>query len=370
MIDRGGVVTGVKIAYFVERYRGFRTYVYEELNNLKTFTPIFLAEEMWNQNYLFPELKIFSKSNLSWLGRLKGGYFKRVLLAEGVRLIRAYFGHGGIRMLPVSKKLNIPLVTSFHGALVTSISKSWWYLRRQETLFEKGDLFLARSEDTKKEMVDLGCAPQKIVVHYGGVDVNKFRFRKKPPDGERIKILMCGRFVEKKGFEYGIRAFAKLGKAHKSVALTLIGDGKLRGKMESLVDSLNLSPRVQFLGMLSHEEVQRQMEASDIFLSPNVTAWDGNREGIPNTIKEAMATGLPIVSTNHAGIPELVIDKKTGFLVPEKDIEGLVDRLGYLIAHPELWEKLGSQGREVVEEKFNLYKQTSRLEEIYAKLLS
>ena len=214
---------GVKIAYFVKRYRGFRTYVYDELNNLKTFTPIFLTEEMWNQNYLSPELKVFSKSNLSWLERLKGGYFKRVLLAEGVRLIRAYFGYGGIKMLPVSMKLNIPLVTSFHGALVTS-SSSYWYLRRQKTLFEKGDLFLPRSEDTKKEMVDLGCSSEKIIVHYGGIDVNKFKLRKKPPNGERIKILMCGRFVEKKGFEYGIRAFAKLGKIHKNVALTLIGD--------------------------------------------------------------------------------------------------------------------------------------------------
>jgi len=303
---------GVRIAYFVKRYRGFRTYVYDELNNLKTFTPIFLTEEMWNQNYLSSELKVFSKSNLSWLERLKGGYFKRTFLAEGAKLIRAYFGYGGIKMLPVSMKLNIPLVTSFHGALVTS-SSSYWYLRRQKTLFEKGDLFLPRSEDTKKEMVDLGCKPEKIIVHYGGIDVNKFRFRKKPPDGEKVKILMCGRFVEKKGFEYGIRAFAKLGKTHKNVALTLIGDGKLRKKMESLVDSLNLSDSVQFLGMLPHEEVQRQMEASDIFLSPNLAARNGDREGIPNTIKEAMATGLPVVSTYHAGIPELVIDGKSGF---------------------------------------------------------
>jgi len=360
---------GVKIAYFVERYRGFRAYVYDELNNLKTFTPIFLTEEMWNQNYLSPELKIFSKSDLSWLERLKGEYFKRVLLAEEVRLIRAYFGRGGIKMLPVSEKLNIPLVTSFHGALVTSYSKSWWYLRRQKTLFEKGDLFLARSEDTKKEMVDLGCKPEKIIVHYGGIDLNKFRFRKKSPDGERIKILMCGRFVEKKGFEYGIRAFAKLGKTHKNIALTLIGDGKLRGKMESLVDFLNLSDSIQFVGMLSHEEVQREMEASDIFLSPNATAGDGNREGIPNTIKEAMATGLPVVSTYHAGIPELVIDKKTGFLVPEKNVDALVDRLGYLIAHPELWEKLGRKGREVVEEKFDLFKQVRKLERIHQSLI-
>ncbi len=220
----------------------------------------------------------------------------------------------------------------------------------------------------KTDVIDLGCSPEKIIVHYGGVDVN--RFRKKEPDGERIKILMCGRFAEKKGFEYGIRAFAKLGKTHKNIALTLIGYGKLRGKMENLVDSLNLSDRVQFLGMLTHEEVQREMEASDIFLSPNLAARNGDREGIPNTIKEAMATGLPVVSTYHAGIPELVIDGKSGFLVPEKDIDGLVDRLNRLIVHPELWEKLGSRGREVVEEKFNLFKQVRKLEKIYKSLLN
>ena len=118
---------------------------------------------------------------------------------------------------------------------------------------------------------------------------------------------------------------------HKNIALTLIGDGKLRKKLESLVESLNLSDSVQFVGMLPHEEVQREMEASDIFLSPNLAARNGDREGIPNTIKEAMATGLPVVSTYHAGIPELVIDGKSGFLVPEKDVDGLVDRLGYLL---------------------------------------
>jgi len=85
---------------------------------------------------------------------------------------------------------------------------------------------------------------------------------------------------------------------------------------------------------------------------------------------EAMATGLPVVSTYHAGIPELVIDKKTGFLVPEKDVDGLVDRLDYLIAHPELWEKLGSEGREVVEEKFDLFKQVRKLEKTYRSLLN
>ncbi len=273
-------------------------------------------------------------------------------------------------ILPQCRKLDLPLLTTFHGIDVSLFARDLVYRLRLKRLFREGSVFLVRSNRMKSDVVDLGCRPEKIIVHYGGIDVNKFKLRKKRLDGERIKILMCGRFVEKKGFEYGIRAFAKLSKIHRKVALTLIGDGKLRGKMENLVDSLNLSDKVQFLGMLSHEEVQRGMEASDIFLSPNVTAGDGNREGIPNTIKEAMATGLPVVSTYHAGIPELVIDKKTGFLVPEKDVDGLVDRLDYLLAHPEIGNDLGREGREVVEQKFNLFTQVSRVEEIYAKLLS
>ncbi len=273
-------------------------------------------------------------------------------------------------ILPQCKKLDLPLLTTFHGIDVSLFARDFIYRLRLKKLFREASVFLVRSNRMKDDVLDLGCPSEKAVVHYGGIDVNKFRFRKRGPNGEEVKILMCGRFVEKKGFEYGIRAFAKLGKIHKNIALTLIGDGKLRKKMENLVDSLNLSHRVQFLGMLPHEEVQREMEVSDIFLSPNLVARNGDKEGIPNTIKEAMATGLPVVSTYHAGIPELVIDKKTGFLVPEKDVDGLVDRLEYLIAHPELWEKLGAQGREVVEEKFNLSTQVRKLEKIYRSLLN
>ena len=272
-------------------------------------------------------------------------------------------------ILPECRKLGLPLLTTFHGIDVSVFARDFIYRLRLKKLLREATVFLVRSNRMRADVIDLGCSPEKIRVHYGGVDVNKFRFRKKRLDRERIKILMCGRFVEKKGFEYGIRAFAKLGKIHKNIALILIGDGKLRKKLENLVNSLNLSDKVRFLGMLPHEEVQREMEASDIFLSPNLAARNGDREGIPNTIKEAMATGLPVVSTYHAGIPELVIDKKTGFLVPEKDVEGLVDRLEYLIAHPEIWEKLGSEGREVVEEKFNLSKQVRKLEKIYQSLI-
>ncbi|MFQ6066051.1 MAG: glycosyltransferase [bacterium] len=362
------------IAFFIKTYLpASETFIYEEIKNLTTFNVIVLAQKLVNVN-LFPHRNIFSApTHLKWRVGSRWpshNWFIKPLLSHRVKLVHSHFGWGGMMILPECKKLCLPLLTSFHGIDVSLFARDFIYRLRLKKLFREGSVFLVRSNRMKADVIDLGCSPEKIIVHYGGVDVNRFRFRKKRLDGERIKILMCGRFVEKKGFEYGIRAFAKLGKIHKNVALNIIGDGKLRGKLENLVDSLNLSHRVQFLGMLPHEEVQRKMEASDIFLSPNVTASDGNREGIPNTIKEAMATGLPVVSTYHAGIPELVIDRKTGFLVPEKDVEGLVDRLDQLITHPELWEKLGSRGREVVEEKFNLFKQVRKLEKIYKSLLN
>lgn len=362
------------IAFFIKTYLpASETFIYEEMKNLITFNVIILTQKLVNLD-LFPHSNVFSAPTLlKWrLGKRWQSHnlFIKPLLRSKVKLVHAHFGWGGMMILPECRKLDLPLLTTFHGIDVSLFARDFIYRFRLKKLFREGTVFLVRSNRMKADVVDLGCKPEKIMVHYGGIDVNKFRFRKKPPDGERVKILMCGRFVEKKGFEYGIRAFAKLGKTHKNVALTLIGDGKLRGKMENLVDSLNLSHSVQFLGMLSHEEVQREMEASDIFLSPNLAARNGDREGIPNTIKEAMATGLPVVSTYHAGIPELVIDGKSGFLVPEKDIDGLVDRLGYLIAHPELWEKLGAQGREVVEEKFDLFKQVRKLEKIYRSLLN
>ncbi len=362
------------IAFFIKTYLpASETFIYEEIKNLITFNVIILTQKLVNLD-LFPHPNVFSAPTLlKWrLGkRLRShNLFIKPLLRSKVKLVHAHFGWGGMMILPECRKLGLPLLTTFHGIDVSLFARDFIYRFRLKKLFREGTIFLVRSNRMKADVIDLGCSPEKIIVHYGGVDVNRFRFRKKEPDGERIKILMCGRFVEKKGFEYGIRAFAKLGKIHKNVALALIGDGKLRKKLESLVDSLNLSHSVQFLGMLHHEEVQREMEASDIFLSPNLAARNGDREGIPNTIKEAMATGLPVVSTYHAGIPELVIDGKSGFLVPEKGVDGLVDRLNRLIVHPELWEKLGSRGREVVEEKFNLFKQVRKLEKIYRSLLN
>ena len=373
-LKNGGVDTchRVKVAYFVKKYGRFMTYLNDEIKNLKVFEPIMLTETTGELTLLPTGLRIYSELGF-FRGKSKywfrSKFFRDILMRNRVGLIRACFGYGGLKMLPLCQQLKLPLITSFHGIDVSERAKRRIYRYRLKKLFEKGSLFLVRSEVMKEDTSNLGCEGDKIVVHYGGVDVEKFRFKKRRETQGKVKILMCGRFIEKKGFEYGIMAFAQLLKKYNDIELRIIGDGYMQRKLKMLVKRLGAHKNLIFLGVKNHSEVAKEMRDADIFLSPNVTSRNGDREGIPNTIKEAMATGLPVVSTYHSGIPELVIDKKTGFLVPEKDVDGLVNRLDYLIAHPEIWDDLGREGRKVVEEKFNLFKQVRRLEAIYQSLI-
>ena len=363
----------VKIACFIKNYLPIsETFIYDEIVNLKKFEAIVLTEKLIDNGY-FPYPKIFQAPVSSpwkpFKRKINDNFFKRALLDKNIRIVHARFAWSGMEILSVCKKLNLPLVTSFYGIDVSRLPRHFIYRQRLRKLFHEGQIFLVQSKDMKEDIVRLGCPEKKAVVLYAGIDTEKFKLKKNKPDRE-IKLLMCGRFVEKKGFEYGIRAFAKVAKTYKEAVLYIIGEGELEEKLKELSNLLNLSSRVKFLGTLTHQQVQKQMEESDIFLAPSITAKNKDKEGIPNVIKEAMATGLPVVSTYHAGIPELVVDSKTGFLVPEKDIDKLSDRLSYLIEHPKIGNKMGEEGREIVVKKFNLSKQIEKLEKIYQRLLN
>jgi len=359
----------LKIAYFVRRFGGLKTPLYGEIKNLERFKPVVLTDAVGKLPFHSSRLKIFSSSSIPWWRfgyRERHGFFRDVILKNQIRLVRAYMADSGIRMWPFCEHLNLPLITSFHGLDVSTWPRWPPYLRNLRQLFEKGRIFLVRSKAMKEDVVNLGCPADKVRVLYGGIDVEEFKFKKRRQGGlSKVRILMCGRFIEKKGFAYGIKAFGRLVKKHANIELRIVGDGPLRLKLKLLTKILHLGEKVSFSGEKEPKDIPEEMWNAQIFLAPSVTSRSGNKEGIPNVIKEAMATGLPVVSTRHAGIPELVIDGKTGFLVSEKDVNGLVDRLGYLITHPEIWDDSGRQGRKVVEEKFDLFKQVQKLEKIY-----
>lgn len=259
------------------------------------------------------------------------------------------------------------VVTTFHGYDMSAI------VREQgedvyNFLFENGDLFLPISEYWKEKLIKMGCNERSIIVYRMGIDTNKFQFslRSKKHD---IQLLTIGRFVEKKGIEYGIQAVAKIIKKHPSVEYKIAGKGPLISKLECLIEEHGVEKNVKLLGWQHQDEVIKLMKKADIFVAPSITSKEGDQEGIPLTIMEALATGLPVVATEHSGIPELVQDGRSGFLVPERDVEALAEKLEHLIEHPERWPKIGRAGRKFVEENYDINKLNDQLVEIYKNLI-
>jgi colanic acid/amylovoran biosynthesis glycosyltransferase len=148
-----------------------------------------------------------------------------------------------------------------------------------------------------------------------------------------------------------------------------VGDGEERSSIKRLISALKLKKQVSLKGLVAHHQLAQLLQEADLFCLPSLTTKDGNQEGIPNAIKEALATGLPVVSTRHGGIPELVTDGREGLLVPEKKVSQLAEKIMYLMENPTLRQELGRNGREKVERYFDSAKQVRRLEEIYSRLI-
>jgi glycosyltransferase involved in cell wall biosynthesis len=238
-------------------------------------------------------------------------------------------------------------------------------------LFEKGDLFLPISEKWKRKLIELGCDKNKISVHHMGVDCQKINMSiRKFVKNNQLRILTIARLVEKKGVEYGIRAVTELNAKYDNIEYNIIGDGPLRNRCAQLIQESNMENKIHLLGRLDQKQVYQLIEKSHILLCPSVTSTDGDQEGIPVALMEAMAAGLPVISTRHSGIPELVQDGVSGFLVPERNIKELTDKLIYLLEHPEIWADMCRAGRAQVEANYDINKLNNHLVEIYQNLLN
>lgn len=271
----------------------------------------------------------------------------------------------GAIALPSAGTPNARLVVSCRGYDVST------YLREgndrvNHQVFAAGDRFLPNCDFFKHRLLKLDCPAEKITVLRSGIDCDRFTFTPRyPPVDAPVQIVTSGRLTEKKGIEYGIRAIAKLVEAGRSVHYSIVGDGPLRKSLQRLIDTLNLENQVTLLGWMQQHELIATLDRAHLFLSPNVTAQDGNQDAPVNTIKEALAMGLPVVSTHHGGIPEVVDDGVSGFLVAERDADALAEKLQYLLDHAENWVEMGRAGRESVKEKYDIKTLNTALINIY-----
>ncbi|MFQ5329968.1 MAG: glycosyltransferase [Thermodesulfobacteriota bacterium] len=366
-----------------------KTWIYSQIVFLKLFSPVIITKRIENYN-IFPVERIYplydgkgfaARCYLEFTRMISGYYpfFLKQLKNDNAVLLHSHFGYDGYEMLPLKRKLGIPMITTFYGVDVSMYPKQKPIWRgRYKKLFNEGEIFLVEGKHMKESLVELGCPREKILVQHLGIDTDKFKFipRVLAKDG-KVKILVAGSFREKKGIPYAMEAFARVKEVYDNIEMTLIGDSggspaeaNEKKKIVDVINKHNLHESVRMLGYQPHYVFLDEIEKHHIFLSPSVHASDGDTEGgAPVSIIEASASGMPILSTLHCDIPDVVIDGKSGFLVPERDIPSLTERLEYLIKNHEMWGKLGENGHKHINENYNIYTQAERLENIYQDVI-
>jgi colanic acid/amylovoran biosynthesis glycosyltransferase len=333
------------------------------------------AAYLINQNFYKSPLKLLKSLNIFKYGvdalSLKLLYALIPLLEKTFDIIHCHFGPNGI-LGEYLKTIGIrgKYITSFHGYDVNFYAKMVG-ANVYEELFEKGEVFICSTNFVKDRLVDLGCNAKKIVILPVGIPIGRFKFCERTiQEKEPIKVVTVARLVEEKGHRYAIEAISELVRKHMDLQYIIAGDGPLRRDLDNLVSKLGLGRHVRFLGAVDQNEVLELYRQAHIFILPSVIGRNGGTEGQGLALQEAQAVGLPIISTSIGGIPEGVLDGKSGFLVQERDVDALTERLQYLIAHPELWPEMGRCGRKFVEEKYDIKMLNSKLVRIYDALLT
>ncbi len=239
--------------------------------------------------------------------------------------------------------------------------------RDYKKLFERGDLFLSISRHSERKMVSSGCPEKKIQVHRMGLDLSQFRITTHKRFGTvPLRLISVARLEEHKGLRYGIEAVDRLGRDGLDCDYTIVGDGPLRQELEGLARDLKVSAKVHFTGWQDSGAVRHYLKEADIFLAPGIRAGNGNEEGIPVVLMEAMASRVPVVSTMTDGIREIIEDGKTGFLVEDKSAASIANKLRSIWADPLAAEQVAVGARRIIEEQYNI----DSLNQVLVKLFS
>ena len=361
-------------------------HIYRQITALKRFRPVVIAQKR-EEAERFPFEPVFLVGK-PWLHFLRRFWFRkmrdapwqishrevlrirRILSETDAVLLHIYFGHIAAHLLPLILHWPQPTVVSFHGADVLVELDKPHYRAAMREMLAAARLVLVRSRSLARALAELGCPNEKIRLQRTGIPLEEIPFRARlwPNDGA-WNFLQAGRLIEKKGFKTSLRAFAAFQQKNPAASFTIAGEGPMLEELRALTHELGIEKRVQFAGFLSQAQLREQFYASHIFLHPSELGADGNQEGVPNGMLEAMASGLPVFATNHGGIPEAVENGASGVLVEERDHAALAAALSTWTDRPEGVARLAEAGARAVVEKFEQRAQVEALEEIYCEAI-
>ncbi len=362
-------------------------HIYRQVKALRGVDTFIVTKDVQNaERFPFDDIEIIPKrrTNLLVHGWLKfverrppivyrGEYqtLDSLLERHGADLMHIYFGHTGVHLLPFIEQWDKPCVVSFHGADVAHKQDVKDYPAKLRRLFDAVPLVLARSQSLAERLIHLGCPSEKLRINRTGIPLNDFPFvdRQLPPDG-KWKVVQACRLIPKKGVATSLRAFAIFKKDNPKAEFFIAGKGPLQPELEMLADGLGILRDVHFVGFLSQPKLLELYASSHLFLHPSEISANQDQEGVPNSVLEAMATGLPVIATRHGGIPEAVDHGRTGLLVAEEDHVGLANAMQEIIRSPGLLKQMGAHARSTVVDRFEQEVQIDHLESFYEEAIT
>jgi len=329
------------------------------------FDPIITLQRPWTR----PFRRLWQKTILRGPLLISGGEARALaqhLKRTRAALLHVYFGHIGVHLLPYLRRARIPSVVSFHGADSSIDLTRPSHLAPLRRVFGLATLILPRSLAIAHQLEEIGCPREKIHLHRTGIPLDRFPFTQRYfPEAGQWRLFQACRLIPKKGIETTLHAFAAFLKTHPAAKLTIAGEGPLLESLEDLANELGISARVSFPGFVSQSKLRELFYQSHLFLHPSVTGPNGDREGVPNAILEAMATGLPTVATLHGGIPEAIIHAQTGMLVPENSPGELAEAMLGLAADPDRFESMSAAAARSIAAHWEINTQARLLESLY-----
>jgi colanic acid/amylovoran biosynthesis glycosyltransferase len=357
-------------------------HIYRQITALERVRPIVIAQKREFENqFPFSPVYVVGKPPTHFLRRFWHRQLRdepwqiskaeleslmSILRKTNAQLLHIYFGHIAVHLLPLIRAWTNPIVVSFHGADVLVDLHKPAYRRATIEMLGLVKRVLVRSDSLGKAIVDLGCDPAKIDIVRAGIPLDEFPFRERdfPANGE-WRLLQVGRLIEKKGIPTTLRAFAKFAQRFARSTITIAGEGPLLEELKTLARELKIAERASFIGFISQKDLRDLYYASHVFVHPSQTGADGNQEGVPNSMLEAMSSGLPVFATKHGGIPEAIEDRVSGVLVSERDHDALASALIDIVQDRQLLAGLARAGSESVRQKFDQRAQVRTLEEVY-----
>lgn len=280
-------------------------------------------------------------------------------------ILHAHFGSNARHFLFARAQADAPFVATFHGHDLSADPREHG-AAMYEALFRVADVVTYNSSLSRASLESLGCPAEKLRLVRMPIDVSAFSFRERRWDGhETLRLATVARLVEKKGHELTLRALAGLRDRLPAFRYDVVGDGPLAHRLEQLVATLGLGDVVRMHGAVDSGIVRSVLADSHVFVLASATAANGDQEGTPVSLMEAQACGLPVVSTRHGGIPEVIRDGCSGVLVDERDDGALAAALIEIVRAHESWPELGAAGRAHVEATYDVGVCTEQLLDAY-----